>query len=298
MLTSTPIQTLGEENLSFDAGIFIPVNISGTTWHDLNANGIEEEGEPGLPGSTVTLYDRDGDFVGVQITDSEGNFLFEDLPPGTYHTVLTPPSPEYLLSTDDDGSDSDFNPDTFETTPITLNSGESGEGSFDAGLYLPAKIGDRVWYDTELNGIQDGDEGAYDGLVTITLRDSLGYLVETTTAATGSGFYQFEGLKPGTYELMAEIDELGFVFTFQNKGNDTALDSDVNPSTGIVMVTVSSGEDNDSIDIGIMDDAPYYPDWTNDNQICTNDGFDPEWLEIQRVNYLYKNKEACCKVSE
>ena len=222
--------------------------------------------------------------------------MFDDLPPGTYHTVLSPPSPEYLLSPKDDDNDSDFDPETFATNPITLNSGESGEGSFDAGLYLPAKIGDRVWYDTGMNGIQDDDEGPYDGLVTITLRDSLGYIVDTTSPAVGTGSYQFEGLKPGTYELMAEIDELGYVFTMQNKGNDTALDSDVNPTTGIVVVTVSSGEDNDSVDIGIMDDAPYYPDWQNDNQICTNDGFDPEWLEIQRVNYLYKNKEACCKV--
>lgn len=30
-------------------------------------------------------------------------------------------------------------------------------------------------------------------------------------------------------------------------------------------------------------------------QVCTNDGFDPAWLEIQKVNYLYKNKEDCCK---
>lgn len=222
--------------------------------------------------------------------------MFEDLPPGTYHTVLSPPSPEYKLSLMEDGNDSDFNPDTFETTPITLNSGESGEGSFDAGLYLPAKIGDRVWYDTKLNGIQDADEGPFtETTVTITLRDSLGYVVDTTTPAPGTGFYQFDDLKPGTYELTAEIDELGYVFTMQNKGNDTTLDSDVNPTTGIVSVTVTSGEDNSSIDIGIMDDAPYYPDWQNDNQICTNDGFDPEWLEIQRVNYLYKNKEACCK---
>ena len=31
------------------------------------------------------------------------------------------------------------------------------------------------------------------------------------------------------------------------------------------------------------------------SQVCTNDGFDPAWLEIQEVNYLYKNKEDCCK---
>lgn len=126
--------------------------------------------------------------------------MFEDLPPGTYHTVLTPPSPEYLLSPKADDGDTDFNPDTFQTTPITLNSGESGEGSFDAGLYLPAKIGDRVWYDTELNGLQDADEGPFtDAIVTITLRDSLGYVVDTTNPAPGTGFYEFDGLRPGTY---------------------------------------------------------------------------------------------------
>ena len=285
----------GEENMSFDAGIFIPVTISGSTWHDLDADGVQEEGEPGLPGSTVTLYDRDGDFIGIMVTDSDGNFLFEDLPPGTYHTELTPPSPEYKLSPNKDDNDSDFNPETFETSPITLNSGESGEGSFDAGLYLPARIGDRVWYDEQMNGIQDGDEIAYDGIVDITLRDSLGFVVATTNPEGGSGTYYFDDLTPGTYELTAVIDELGFVFTMKNKGNDTELDSDVNPTTGKVTVTVTSGEKNDSIDIGIMDDAPYYPDWENDVQICTNDGFDPSWLELQRVNYLYKNKEACCK---
>jgi len=43
-------------------------------------------------------------------------------------------------------------------------------------------------------------------------------------------------------------------------------------------------------------DGFYYPDWTNEDQVCTNDGNDPEYmLEIQRVNYLYRSKEDCCR---
>ena len=71
-VTDAKLVESGDDNLSFDAGMFIPVTVNGTTWHDLNANGIEEEGEPGLTGITVTLYDRDGDVAGVQDTDADG----------------------------------------------------------------------------------------------------------------------------------------------------------------------------------------------------------------------------------
>ena len=292
-VTNTVMLQSGDANLSFDAGIFIPVSIGGFTWHDLNANGIQEEGEPGLQGSTVTLFDRDGDPVDVQTTIVNGTFLFEGLPPGTYHTLLSPPSSGYLLSPSGAGeNDSDFDPDTMKTIPLLLQSGESGEGSFDAGLYLPASVGNWVWLDEKPNGIQDADEGYFDGDITVNIFDSLGYKVDTVTNPPG-GFYLFEGLMPGEYDIEVLVPE-GFLLTIQKQGNDTDIDSNFSPTSNRAKVTLTSGEVNESVDAGVMDEAPYYPDWTNDIQICTNDGFDPTWLEIQKVNYLYKNKEACC----
>ena len=61
---TTPFQNLtsGENNTSFDAGIFIPVQVAGQIFNDLNANGILDPDEP-----LVSLA-----IIQVIATDSEG----------------------------------------------------------------------------------------------------------------------------------------------------------------------------------------------------------------------------------
>ena len=265
----------GDDNLSFDAGMFIPVTINGTTWHDLNANGIEEEGEPSLQGMTITLYDRDGDEVGTQESNDVGVWHFGDLPPGTYSAKITKPvGSEYEISpkpvnvtANNTGFSSDFDPFSWMTDDILLMSGESGEGFFDAGLYLPATIGDRVWFDEVPNGIQDGDEIAFDQPVSIKLYDEVGYLVDETQSSATTGLYSFTGVRPGTYSLEFILSDDDYKFTLRNAGNDTDLDSDVSHTSGKAEVTVSSGEQKLDLDAGIMDYGPYYPDWINDAQV-------------------------------
>lgn len=217
--------------------------------------------------------------------------------PGGYIAAIVPPSPDFTLSplsTPGTANGNDFDPITRSTQVTSLRSGQSGVGSFDAGLYLPATIGDRIWFDDTPNGIQDGDEESYDVPITVNLYDALGYKVKETTS-TGTGFYQFTGVKPGSYSVEFILSDEDYKFTIPHAGNNTDIDSDVSPATGRASVTVTSGETKTNIDAGVMDSGPYYPDWTNDVQVCTNDGFDPLWLESQEVNYLYDNKEACCK---
>ena len=112
---------------------------------------------------------------------------------------------------------------------------------------------------------------------------------------TDTGFYKFTGVKPGSYSLEFLLPDEDFKFTIPHAGNNTDLDSNVMPTTGRASVTVTSGEIITNMDAGVMDFGPYYPEWTNDVQVCTNDGFDPSWLEIQAVNYFHDSKEACCK---
>jgi len=185
-------------------------------------------------------------------------------------------------------------PNSWRTDEVTLMSGESGEGFFDAGLYLPATIGDFVWFDETPNGIQDPGEGAFDEPVTINLYDELGYLLDQTESSASTGTYRFSGLKPATYTLEFLLTGEDFRFTLPSIGNNTDLDSDVSPTSGRVTVTVISGEEKLDVDAGVIDMGPYYPVWENDEQICINDGLDDAWLEAQKDNYLYENKEACC----
>lgn len=68
-------------------------------WNDLNGNGLQDAGEPGIDGVTVNLYeDSDGDGVPEPgsdqlythtITQGGGNYIFSDFPVGSYFIEFT-----------------------------------------------------------------------------------------------------------------------------------------------------------------------------------------------------------------
>ncbi len=64
-------------------------SICGVKFNDLNGNGIQETGEPGLQGWTINLS---GTTNTAAVTDSSGKYCFNNLPQGTYHVceVLQP----------------------------------------------------------------------------------------------------------------------------------------------------------------------------------------------------------------
>jgi hypothetical protein len=244
-VTQTAVLMSGDVDLTFDAGIFIPITISGMAWHDFNADGVRDEGEPGLEGSAVTLMNGDGEPVTVAITSADGTYSFTDLLPNTYYSIVMPPSPEYKLSPM--VGDSDFDPNSFMNSPVNLASG--GSDTFNAGFYKTASLVSWVWKDENPNGIQDADEGAFDETVTINLIDSTGAIVQTTqTAADGS--YQFDDIVPGNYDVEFLIGE-GNRFTLQNVGSDDSKDSDVDPDSGKAQVSIASGDVISNIAAGV-----------------------------------------------
>jgi hypothetical protein len=78
--------------------------------------------------------------------------------PGDYYVEFIPPA-GYIVSPQDQGgndaSDSDVNAVTGTTVITTLTAGEN-DLTWDAGLYQPASLGDLVWNDLDLDGVQDG----------------------------------------------------------------------------------------------------------------------------------------------
>ena len=105
-------------------------------WHDLNGDGIQDDGEPGVDGVTVTLYECGDDglcgtgddiFVATTTTDSNGKYLFQDLTPGDYCLeFMLPDGFTFTLQdqANDDAKDSDADPFTGKTICITLETGE------------------------------------------------------------------------------------------------------------------------------------------------------------------------------
>jgi len=193
----------GDEDRTLDMGIYKPVQVGDTVWFD-DGNGQQDPGEAGVADVTVMLYDAEtGELVATAATNTNGNYLFDNLPPGNYEVAFDLTSlPEGYRVTGrdmegDDEADSDADPETGRT-PETgyLSSGEA-DLSLDMGIIAPVSIGDRVWMDENMDGLQDGDEeGVAD--VTVTLYDVDGNPVATTTTDS-DGNYLFEGLMPGEY---------------------------------------------------------------------------------------------------
>jgi uncharacterized repeat protein (TIGR01451 family) len=209
----------GETDLTWDAGIYFDASLGDRVWFDLNGDGVQDSGEPGVPGVQVTLFNSLNQPVGQPVlTDQNGNYAFTDLPPGDYYVQFSPPA-GYLISPQDSGgntpasntSDSDANPGP-EGTPgktvvFHLNPNQH-DPTWDLGLYQPLSLGNLVWNDVNNNGNVDGSTtGAGEaGIpnVTVRLYQADGTAVGTPIQTDASGHYLFTNLKPGQYYV--EID--------------------------------------------------------------------------------------------
>ncbi|MCL4202707.1 MAG: DUF11 domain-containing protein [Pirellulaceae bacterium] len=266
----TPQVTLvsGQTNLNVDAGLYQPASLGDFVWIDLNGNGIQNAGEPGLNGVTVNLLNAGGSVIGTTVTannggGSPGYYQFTGLAPGTYSVQFVLPGGYAFTPQNADGLgvngpvNSDANPATGVTPQVTLVSGQTNL-NVDAGLYQPASLGDFVWIDQNGNGIQNAGEPGRNG-VTVNLLNAGGGVIGTTvTANNGSGnpgYYQFTGLAPGTYSVQFVLPN-DFEFSPQNAdglGVNGPVNSDANPVTGATpSVTLVSGTNNPNLDAGLL----------------------------------------------
>ena len=76
--------TTGQNVTGLDFGNFQQWNVSGTLFEDSNQDGLLDGGETGLSGWTVNLSNGSNQVVASATTDSQGNYSFSNLPPGTY----------------------------------------------------------------------------------------------------------------------------------------------------------------------------------------------------------------------
>ncbi|MGB5049331.1 MAG: SdrD B-like domain-containing protein [Caldilineaceae bacterium] len=251
--TGTIVMTSGQTDTTIDAGLYQPASIGDRVWDDLNGNGVQDGGEPGLKNVVVKLYKPGNpNPVATTATDTNGNYSFTGLVPGDYEVGFEAPS-GYVFAPKGQGgdinNDSNANVGTGRTDTITLASGENNN-TIDAGLYKPGSIGDRVWDDKDEDGIQESGEPGLDG-VTVNL-----YVVGNpnpiaTTTTDSLGIYGFSNLAPGSY-VVEVVKPAGFFHSPKEQGGDPANDSNVNPGTGKTdVIVVISGTNDNTIDAGL-----------------------------------------------
>ncbi len=203
-------------------------------WYDANGNGIQDSGEPGIAGVTVTLC---GDASATTTTNASGAYLFSGLGAGNYTVTVGTPAgyvPSASNAGANQGVDSNGSP-----ASVSLAANNSVDLTIDFGFTKNSgKIGDYVWYDKDRDGIQEWGEYGIAGVV-VTLSGP----VNATATTNSSGAYLFTGLPAGTYTVTVATPN-GYVASPTLRGSNRAVDSNVNGGT-VVLAT------NSSVDLSI-----------------------------------------------
>jgi protocatechuate 3,4-dioxygenase beta subunit len=254
----------GEYDATVDAGIIFnnpnQASVGDYVWYDINADGNQNTGEPGVSGVTVTLLNSAGTTaIATTITDANGYYLFTNVTPGTYRVGFSlPPGTAFTTNsgavsgTTNSDATTTTGPNFGKTSTFTVNAGDAIR-YVDAGIKSQPTslnaLGDFVWYDNNRDGIQDAGEPGIQG-VKVRLLNSSGVAIDSTTT-NAYGYYIFNNLTPGNYRVHF-VKPSGLVITGQNQGSLGSADSDGNPTTGqTVLYTLIAGEKNMTVDCGL-----------------------------------------------
>ncbi len=223
-------------NQTVDFGLCGLGGLGDFVWNDLNNNGIQDIGEPGLGGVNVTLTYPDGTLFTVP-TASDGSYFFANLGPGTYTVTFATPSGFTASPSNAGGDDTKDSDPVAGTVSVTLTASQVN-ATIDAGFNSPITLGNLVWFDVNNNGIRDaGEPGIATATVNLYLdanNDNIadGAAIRTTTT-DANGLYNFSSLTANNY-IVGVVIPTGYSVVTTNGGDpDNNIDNDNNGVTTV-----------------------------------------------------------------
>jgi len=248
---------------------------SGLKFHDLNADGDQDAGEPGLNGWPIKLYrDSDGDKVldageatpvATTTTDTiggvAGSYRFPGLAAGTYIVceAAQPPADSGLPTSGwNESLPSAGQPDAADCTSqsgdttlaavgraFTL-AGQNETGN-DFGNFRNATKSGTKFEDLNADGVRDaGEPGIADVQIHLFGTDGAGNAVHQHATTDANGAYSFS-VAPGSYTVCESVPA-GFTQSFPSSGADCA-GHDGASGFGYA-ITLTSGETDSGNDFG------------------------------------------------
>jgi hypothetical protein len=257
-ITAVFTLTGGQTNNDIDAGLIQVASLGNFVWEDFNGNGLQDNGEPGIEGVTVTLYGANNNIIATTTTDNNGFYQFTGLNPGNYVVGFTDPvgnwnnSPANVNNNNNDAFDSDPNPITGLTGVYTLLSGQNNQ-TIDAGFI-------RVCNLAVTGVVTNASCGSSNGAINVTVTGAfIGATFAWSANANGATSEDLTGLSAGSYTVtVTDQNGCSQVRTFNvSQTGSPALVANANNvscfglNNGSITLTVTGGA------------TPYQFSWSN-----------------------------------
>ncbi|MEZ4622389.1 MAG: SdrD B-like domain-containing protein, partial [Caldilineaceae bacterium] len=155
---------------------------------------------------------------------------------GTVPTPTDTPPPATPTPTNTSGPTATFTPAPPTPTPTRTGT---------------AILGDRIWRDTDGNGVQDIGEPSIPGVAVELLLGCSGSTTVATTTSNANGDYLFTNLPDDLYRIHV-IAPAGRIFSPQDVIADDDYDSDVDSTGTSSCVSLGVAEENYRIDAGLL----------------------------------------------
>lgn len=282
-------------------------SIGNLVWNDTDSDGVQDVGEAGIPNVTVYLCTtspcNSSSASASDVTDANGEYLFEGLRDGTYYVgVDTATLPgTYGVSTTQTGdptvpgANCGGSCDNQGSATLNNNNGSSGDDNvsgMDFGYAVPNVIYGNVWEDNDGDGTQDsGDNGI--STVTVYLCASgvspcNGSSASQTTTTNSSGNYSLSGMADGNYYVAVAAATAPLGSDWSN-----TFDPDGNTDSQSAVISVAGGNLYGAYDFGYHHSGAYaisgtvYGDWDGDStQDVSEEGFNNVTV------YLYEDSSG------
>lgn len=240
----------GDDAIQYNFAEFLGASIAGIVHADIDGDCLVDPNETRLEGVTIELLDANNNIVATTLTNSAGEYFFNNLTPGDYSIRETQPS-GYFHGDQMIGDGGGVVGASDLLTAIPVSSGDNLQG-YNFCELPPATLSGYVFQDgaairtadgqppANLRSIRDGvftpDDTPISG-VTLELREGNTGLaidgsqllpgiypagpVRTTTDA--NGFYEFTGLRSGGSYAVFEIQPDGYFDGIDTPGSPQSL---------------------------------------------------------------------------